>query len=445
MKKSLLIVLIFPIFLSCNPFAEPPSAASAGYTDGVFSLSFDPAKSEKIVVDLINDAEESIDIALYGFSNENICNAILKAAERHNKSGTVTVNRHGVRVNTIKIRCVTEYDSEIETSWARLIEEIRDNPYVDIDIHLRNDSGIMHNKYFIVDKKYLITGSTNLTEGMLIHFNNMIAIKSPSLCQDFQRDFEVLRYGVSASGKGNSYTPAAVSPYGLTSANNDYNAVWGEGTRWPEQTCQVGQFSIQAFFTPYKGVFPSYHSDTPSSYTYWNYDSSATVTVEYDNAMNVIFPLIENAKKYIYIYSFAFSDKTMIELLMRASARGVEVRVWMDYMMYASQRSNSIRSYVALVKTIKNVKICRNPNGGLLHHKVIMIDDECLVLGSLNFSDSAVSSNDENFLVIKNAKPLINAFLGEMPKIDQYSKQMPTGDGITGFFDDDWDTNAGGY
>jgi phosphatidylserine/phosphatidylglycerophosphate/cardiolipin synthase-like enzyme len=167
MKKptlTLALTLLLPLLWTCNPLpGNPPKAPSPGYDDGIFTLSFDPATSEKAVVDLLNDAEESIDIALYGFDNDNICSALIKAANRPNRSGTVSVNSHGNRVRTIKVRCVTEYDSEHEGSWDRLIQELRDNPYVDISIHLRTQSGIMHNKYFIVDKKYLITGfRTNL-------------------------------------------------------------------------------------------------------------------------------------------------------------------------------------------------------------------------------------------------------------------------------------------
>jgi hypothetical protein len=186
------------------------------------------------------------------------------------------------------------------------------------------------------------------------HFNNMILIKSPDLCADFQRDFEVLRYGTSATQKGNTYDAAdAANQYDLTAADNDYNAVWGEGTRWPEAVRQIGSFPIQAFFTPYKGIFPSYKKESPTYYTYYNHDKGEIVTEKYDNAMNVILPLLENAQKYIYIYSFAFTDRTVMELLMRASDRGVRVSVWMDYMMYASQKQNAIRSFVALPNRLK--------------------------------------------------------------------------------------------
>jgi len=35
-----------------------------------------------------------------------------------------------------------------------------------------------------------------------------------------------------------------------------------------------------------------------------------------------------------------------------------------------------------------------------MHHKVIVIDGEIVVVGSFNFSDSADKSNDENLLII---------------------------------------------
>jgi len=36
----------------------------------------------------------------------------------------------------------------------------------------------------------------------------------------------------------------------------------------------------------------------------------------------------------------------------------------------------------------------------MFHHKVIIIDDNVVVTGSLNFSDNAADSNDENFLIL---------------------------------------------
>ena len=39
-----------------------------------------------------------------------------------------------------------------------------------------------------------------------------------------------------------------------------------------------------------------------------------------------------------------------------------------------------------------------------MHSKAIIVDDEYLVLGSTNFSNSGENKNDENMLVIKNSR-----------------------------------------
>ena len=51
------------------------------------------------------------------------------------------------------------------------------------------------------------------------------------------------------------------------------------------------------------------------------------------------------------------------------------------------------------------IKIAMSPNrSGKMHHKVIIIDDETVITGSYNYSKNAENSNDENILIIKNAK-----------------------------------------
>jgi phosphatidylserine/phosphatidylglycerophosphate/cardiolipin synthase-like enzyme len=39
----------------------------------------------------------------------------------------------------------------------------------------------------------------------------------------------------------------------------------------------------------------------------------------------------------------------------------------------------------------------------MLHHKVIVIDEMVVVTGSLNFSNNAADSNDENILILADA------------------------------------------
>ena len=70
------------------------------------------------------------------------------------------------------------------------------------------------------------------------------------------------------------------------------------------------------------------------------------------------------------------------------------------------------------------MKLCRRPDSGLLHHKVIVVDYSTVILGSLNFSKNAVNSNDENFVIIREAPALANAFYQEATRIDTYSYHL---------------------
>jgi len=380
-KTSIITLFIIASFI----FNSQCSAPSRDYRDNVFELTFTSGEAEKNVARLIDDARFSIYVALYGFNNEVIAESVVKA------------HRRGV-----EIKMVTEYDSEHEESWQKIIEH-------KIPLVLTNASGIMHNKYFIIDMTYVVTGSTNLTSGMLIHFNNMMIIKCPALARDFKMDFDVLYNGYSASSKD----------AGLT-------AVHGI-TEWPENEHFIGSYFIRVFFTPYRKSFPSYgYYSNGIDYTFYNYDDAETQSVNYKSALNIIIPLLQQARFQIYVLTFAFTDRVIAHEMMEAFRRGADVRLWMDYNMYASQFTHSGKTYNALRDTLgpERARIVRQADGGLLHHKVLIIDDT-LILGSLNFSNSAVTKNDENFIVIRNALPLIGLFKQEAARIDQESHPIP--------------------
>ncbi len=49
------------------------------------------------------------------------------------------------------------------------------------------------------------------------------------------------------------------------------------------------------------------------------------------------------------------------------------------------------------------MKVRRDGNGSFLHHKVVIVDERIVITGSLNFSDNANDSNDENVIIVDNA------------------------------------------
>lgn len=412
----------------------------------MFKLTFDPAVSEKAVVDLINDARKTIDVSLYGFENENVAKALVEAHQRRG----------------IQVRMSTEFDSESLSGYQKVI-------LAGIPVRLGNKDAIQHNKYFIVDKKYVLTGSTNLTgtpppgspSGMWAHFNNMAVMKNEGLASEFQKDFNI-------QFEGGKYSSAK---------DAEYNARYG-AAYWPETAYELGALKVNAYFTPYQDKFQSYVSNkmgdpecgTPNTirvdstvnmetdcaqslavisqpycyqttqtrviYHYFNQDkkiftctaTSATSSGSdvYKSALNIVISMLRSAKTSINLLVFAFTDRVIMNELKNAKARGVDVKVYMDYNQYRSQYRNSGDSFIDLRLNVGHVKLVRRFNSGLLHHKVIFVDDKYLILGSMNYSGAAVSSNDENFILIDNAASMIGAFKQEVARVDEQAFLMPT-------------------
>ncbi|MCP4136645.1 MAG: phosphatidylserine/phosphatidylglycerophosphate/cardiolipin synthase family protein [bacterium] len=385
----LFLLITAAAIISCNPGAD--------YSDDVVELSFDSYQSEEAVLTMIDKAEESIYIALYGFDNDSIAESMIRAKKRG-----------------VTIEMVTEYDSEHYSSYQRVIKE-------GIPVKLANCGNsadyvydaLMHNKYFIIDGKYIITGSTNLTSGMFIHFNNLIVLKSASLAAEFKKDFDVMNAGYFGSYKTAGYTAV-------------------HGGNWDETSHTIGDFEVQVFFTPYHTsfspavttVYPTNYATT--AYTFYNHDDGYTESTSYSDARNVIIKLLQNAQSSVRFLVFSFTDRVIIDELMNAKDRGVDVKIWMDHL--SAEQSDFIKgSYLAMAAKLgdENAKKCWRPNDGLLHHKVLIVDNT-IVIGSLNFSKSGAMRNDENFLVIRNADPIVKAFNEEMHRIDGESLPIST-------------------
>lgn len=431
-----LITLWGTAFTSCSSGGDQNNSEST-----LFRLSFDPAVQEKTVVDLINDAQQTIEMSMYGFDNVNIAKAMVNAYQRRG----------------IQVRVSTEFDAEELSGYQTLI-------LAGIPVKLGNTGGIQHNKYLIVDRKYIVTGSTNLkgskppespsVSGMWAHFNNLIAVKNAGLASEFLKDFDVQWAGSYAGAKDAGYTTL----YG--------------STPWPETEYAVGNLKINAYFTPYQDTYPSYRSRFPGDancsaygipdgaastvidgvcsnpattfeycydpvatrtiYRHYNADSGAWqckgASASYNNyrsALHVVISLLRNARKSITCLFFAFTDRVIMSELKKAKARGLNVRVYMDYNQYRSQYGGSGASFIDLRNTIGFVKLVRRANGGLNHHKVLYVDDDTLVSGSMNYSAAAVTSNDENFLLIRNAGSLTADFNREAARIDEQAFLLP--------------------
>ena len=303
----------------------------------------------KEILNSINSAESSIDIAIYGYSSiPKIENAIKNAMEKG-----------------VKVRLVYDIDKNNTNIYENTFDFVSLIKNARSDKDSKDVSAIMHNKFYIFDNKKVITGSANLSHTDMSGFNSnaLIVINSPEYAKIYTQEFEQMYFGKFHTDK--------------------------------------------IVFKNHSGIYFS--------------PQDKTIT-------NGIVPYIKQAKIYIYIPIFVITEKQIVNELINAKSRGVDVKIIADAVNASSKYSkiNELRTAGIPVK-IENY-------AGKLHSKTIIIDDRYLLLGSMNFSKSGEYKNDENFIVLNNsemAKFYKQFFIYLWEKIpDKWLKYYPKAEGF---------------
>ncbi len=303
----------------------------------------------------IDNSKSSIDFAIYGINNQpEIFNALVSASKRG-----------------IRIRWVCDY-SRKNNNYYEDSEELKQflKDYKTDEIYERkNQSAIMHNKFFIFDNKKVWTGSSNITSTDLTGFNAnySVIIDSEKIAHKYTQEFNKMY-------NGKFHTEKSASDSEFININSETK--------------------IKVLFSPQ------------------------------DNIINTeIIPLINNAKKYIYIPIFFLTDKKTAYALINAHNRGVEIKIIND-------ATNAHTKYT-VHKQLRaaGIKVKTENYAGKMHMKAMIIDDNISVTGSMNFTKSANNKNDENVVVIIDteiAKYFKNTFLYLWNKIpEKYEKFDP--------------------
>ena len=126
---------------------------------------------ENIIIKELAKAQNTIEIAMYSFTSRPIAQELDK-----------------LRAKNVKIRIVLDKDQETQ-KYSKSRYFIQRGYEVKYD----SGSGLMHNKFAIIDHKLLITGSFNWTAGAE-HKNeeNLLILDDPALIQKYSDRFEYL-------------------------------------------------------------------------------------------------------------------------------------------------------------------------------------------------------------------------------------------------------------
>ncbi len=137
-------------------------------------------------------------------------------------------------------------------------------------------------------------------------------------------------------------------------------------------------------------------------------------------ARNAIIRELSSARINIDVAMYILTDRELSNALASAERRGVKVRAVMDG---SEARKTNYSKHFFLdkkgvdVRLDKTHKATKGKYPGIMHNKFAIIDGEVLITGSYNWTHSAEVLNDENLLIIKGDKELIQEFEKEFLKI----------------------------
>ena len=354
MTRLAFIALVPVLFSFCaGGFGDP------GLGDGIerFSVYFsEPGRDQDTMIDkkvddelvrLIDSAERYVYLAVYNFNKTSVVDAILRAYQRN-----------------LDVRVVGDidefYTSGYQTMW-----------FNNINMTLGNSSGIQHNKFAVVDDRYVFMGTGNISDtDMLRNNNNWYIIGNPQIVKLYKDEFLQMHNGLFASQKRQRSLSSSIV---------------------------VNNYPLEVYFSPYQG----------------------------DEAMDRIIQLVESAKVSIHYMIFAFThDELDAALVKMARHKGIPVYGIHDSTFVSGVSEEAPKLYSAGFNNDgsmnptgpfvrwdgnENTSIKNNPaHGGKMHCKTILIDagtqNARMATGSFNWSNNAINNNDENVIIVNQPR-----------------------------------------
>lgn len=325
------------------------------------------------LLNIINRADHTIDFAIYGLRGQD---TILRAL--------VDAQNRGVNVRGVIDKDINGKSYYSDTHLLKdQLEEVRSDYSHDVRVgelfNAANDSSkrdkcnrpdghegplqcfegkgyasreriifkgdIMHNKFFVVDNRYVWTGSSNISDTGTGGYNaNVVAVvDSPFIAEYYTIEFEQMF------------------------VDGDFHRSKKQ-LRKKDISKDVDGQRVSLYFSP-------------QGYAMYN----------------GVIPLIQEAEDSIDVAIFFLTHKNVSKELVAAKDRGVDVRVILD----ATAATNGYSKHHYLRE--HNIPVKVENWGGKMHMKSAIVDGEHLIIGSMNWTGAGESKNDENTLVIRNA------------------------------------------
>lgn len=388
MVKKLNLILFFLLVFSCSKVPEQKKEFPNGRLLEIYFNypGTQPERHRKPEFDvrtaqLIDEARKEVYWAMYGFSRKVIIDAVLRAVRRG-----------------LDVQLAGDFGTYMSGGEGYLRFEDLMRRYPNAKLISGNSQSIQHNKFMVVDRRYVMTGTGNITDSEIDrNYNAWVIIESRELAEDFINDHQLMMSG----------------RFGHAKERVDYNNVF-----------DVGGVKVEAYFSPH------------------------------EDAMSRFLQAVAEARENIYFAIFAFTHDALGRLLIekhqqftrlnqldggKRHVRGIMDRSQLTHNQYVEiyrmagacghpygfQTPGTDKNPFTATWDVPNAtntrchapidfRIDGNENnnyigdwqagGGRLHAKTIAVDvgtpQAKLLLGSFNWSPNANNNNDENLIVI---------------------------------------------
>jgi phosphatidylserine/phosphatidylglycerophosphate/cardiolipin synthase-like enzyme len=317
-------------------FTDPVNPLAAREVGGV-----DAFLSSAIVA-----ARESVDIAVRNLNLDSITGAL------------IVVNRRG-----IPVRVVAESDSMLgRTDFDVLVD-------AGIAVVEDQQSGLMNNRFVIIDHKEVWTGSLNYDlGGVFREYNTLVRISSPEVAADYTQEFNEMF-------ENNQFGPLVVP-------QTPYPTVDIQGTR------------VEVLFSPD------------------------------DIVVSRLSQLIAEAQQNISFLVYSFASEDLGTNIRAKATDGVTIGGVLEFDPVDPDQVDPNPNLMNELNFFReagfNVLLDRNPE--VLHHKIMVIDGKIVAFGSYDFTNRAENDNDENVLIIHN-EIVAQKFMEEYERV--FSRAQP--------------------
>lgn len=358
---------------------------------------------EAFILQGIHDAKHEILVAVQELSLPRVAEAL---ARRHREGLTVRV----ILENTYSSPWSQEHPADLSPhqrtrhnqlealGWGDAVAILQRQgvPLIDDTADGSKGSGLMHEKFMVIDRRVVITGSANFTSSCIHgdpddtrtrgNVNHLLRIESAELAALFSHEFARM-WGDGPGG-------ATDSRFGL---GKEAGAL---------QVVKVGNTAVGVLFAPQRRRDPN-------------------------NGLALLNTLLEGAKRQVDLALFVLSDQSVANTLGRLHHRGVKIRLLADP-GFANRSFSEVLDLMGtqlpdrrcrieagnapLKQAIDGVGIPQLAGGDKLHHKLAVIDGQRVITGSFNWSPSAAHQNDETLLVI-DSPLLARHFTAEIDRL----------------------------